>query len=248
MTEYVCYIINVVLILSIFTYSLNLLLGYAGQFSMATAAFGGVGGYLSAWMAINLGISYLPGLLIAAVAGLVLGIVICLFAIRLSLEYLVVLTVAFSSASLSLIVLIPGLGGINSLQGVPAMSVFGFEATHQWQQTPLILIPTAIIVFMCWRLGESPYGRLLKSVRDDEDATLAVGKSPLKAKLYMFSITSAMAAVSGCILGFSTQLQSITYYGSPKQIQIIAEILSNVVVRKAHPPITSMLLPVILRL
>jgi branched-chain amino acid transport system permease protein len=220
--EYVCYLINVVLILSIFVFSLNLLLGYAGQFSMATAAFGAAGGYTSAFLAIHHGISYVPGLLVAATCGFVLGIVICLFAVQLSIEYLVILTVAFSSALLSTIVLIPGFGGVQSLQGIPIMSIFGIKLAHQWQQTPFILLPLGITVLICWRLGESPYGRLLKSVRDDESATLAVGKSPFRCKLMMFAITSAMAAVSGAILGYSSQLLSPTYFDPPNQIQIIS--------------------------
>jgi branched-chain amino acid transport system permease protein len=220
--EYVCYLINVVLILSIFVFSLNLLLGYAGQFSMATAAFGAAGGYTSAVLAIHYGISYIPGLLVAAVCGFVLGIVICLFAVQLSIEYLVILTVAFSSAVLSSIVLIPGLGGVNSLQGIPIMSIFGIKLEQQWQQTPFILLPLAITVLICWRLGESPFGRLLKSVRDDESATLALGKSPFRCKLMMFAITSSIAAIAGSTMAFSSQLLSLTYFDSPKQIQIIS--------------------------
>ncbi|MFZ0928347.1 MAG: branched-chain amino acid ABC transporter ATP-binding protein/permease [Syntrophobacteraceae bacterium] len=220
--EYVCFLVNLVLMLSIFTFSLNLLLGYAGQFSMATAAFGAAGGYTSAYLSIHYGLTYMPGLLVAAASGFFLGIIICLFAVKLSLEYLVILTVAFSSAVLSSILLIPGLGGVNSLQGIPAMSIFGMKLEDQWQQTPFILLPLAITVLICWRLGESPYGRLLKSVRDDESATLAVGKSPFRCKLMMFAITSAMAAVSGAILGYSSELLSLTYFDAPNQIQIIS--------------------------
>jgi len=220
--EYACYLVNVVLILCIYVFSLNLLLGYAGQFSMATATFGGAGGYVSAVLAINYGITYIPGLVIAASCGFVLGMVICLFAVRLSLEYLVILTVAFSSAALSAVVLIPGFGGVQSLQGVPIMSIFGMKLEQQWQQTPFILLPLIITILVCWRLGESPYGRLLKSVRDDEGATLAVGKSPLSCKLMVFAITSAMAAVAGSIMAFSSQLVSPTYFDSTKLIQTIS--------------------------
>jgi len=219
--EYVFYILNTILILSVFAISLNLLLGYTGQLSMASAALGGVGGYLTGWLAINYGLTFIPALFVAVTSGAILGILIGVIAMRISQEYLVILTVAFATAIIALIIVIPGLGGIQALIRIPVISIFGIELTHTWQQAPLIALPVVLTIFICWRLGESPYGRLLKSVRDDESAVSSVGKSPFTSKITIFAITSALAAVVGPMMAYTNQVLAPSYFDMSKLVQII---------------------------
>src|SRR3954447_16353764 len=84
--------------------SLNLLLGYAGQVSVAHAAFGAVGGYAMAYMAQNHHWNFLLGTLLGMVIAMVIGTVVALPALKLSVEYLILLTLAVSSVILGLLI------------------------------------------------------------------------------------------------------------------------------------------------
>ena len=81
--------VNAILIFAIFALSLNLLLGYAGQVSVAHAAFGAVGGYALAYLFLNQGISLLLGMAVAIVASGLIGLVVGIPALRLSTEFLI---------------------------------------------------------------------------------------------------------------------------------------------------------------
>ena len=91
--------------------SLNLLLGYAGQVSVAHAAFGAVGGYAMAYMAIHHNWNFLAGTLLGMFLAALIGGVVALPALKLSVEYLILLTLAVSSVIIGLIIAIPSLGG-----------------------------------------------------------------------------------------------------------------------------------------
>jgi len=104
-------ILNLVLIFSIFTISLNLLVGYTGQVSVAHAAFGAVGGYLAAYLSIKLDCNFWTVLFTGAAGAGAVGVVMSVPALRLAPEYLVLLTIAVSSIVLTIVGAIPELGG-----------------------------------------------------------------------------------------------------------------------------------------
>ena len=63
-----------------------------------------------------------------------------------------------------------------------------------------------IVLLICWRLGESPFGRVIKGLREDATAVRALGKNPLRFHVITFAVTSAMAGVAGTILVYDAQL------------------------------------------
>ena len=204
--EYYISVLNQALILAIFALSLNLVMGYAGQISMAHAVLGAAGGYAAGFLSVHFGLSYVPGLAVGAVMALVVGAIISLPALRLEAEYLVLMTIALASAILAAVVALPWFGGTRTLMGVQEMSIFGVKLDHSWQRFPVIAIPMIIVLLVCWRLGESPFGRVLKGLREDATAVRALGKNPLRFHLITFAVTSAMAGVAGTILVYDAQL------------------------------------------
>ena len=107
--------------------SLNLLLGYAGQVSVAHAAFGAIGGYTVGYMALNYNWNFLAGtLLVMVFAGLV-GTLVSLPALRLSTEYLILLTLAVSSVIIGIFTTFSELGGSYGLIGLPSANIFGWS-------------------------------------------------------------------------------------------------------------------------
>src|SRR3954466_4935986 len=96
--------IDLILIFVIFALSLNLLLGYAGQVSVAHAAFGAIGGYAMGYMAANHHWNFLLGTLLGMILAFVIGSVVALPALKLSVEYLILLTLAVSSVIIGLFI------------------------------------------------------------------------------------------------------------------------------------------------
>ena len=200
---YAIQVLTSILIMVIFAVSLNLLLGYTGQLSMAHAVLGACGGYLVGYLSINYGLGYVPALLLGGLAGLVAGALISLPAMRLDPAYLLIMTFGFANALLALFMSLPGLGGTKCLLGIQPMSVFGIPLNNAWLRLPAIAIPAIIIFLICWRLAESPFGRVLKGIREDEVATRSLGKNIFTFKLMTFALTAGMAGVAGAITIFN---------------------------------------------
>src|SRR5690348_1261037 len=193
-------ILNLIAIFSVFAISLNLLLGYTGQVSVAHAAFGAIGGYLAAYLSIHAGVGFLPALLIGAAGAGLVGVVVSLPALRLSSEYLILLTIAVSSIVLSIVGAVTALGGNLGLVSSSSADLAPLSSTsllypHNWV-IPLVVI-TALTYLICRRFGESAWGRILRGIRDDDVATRALGHNVAAYKTAVFGITAAFAGLAG---------------------------------------------------
>jgi branched-chain amino acid transport system permease protein len=191
---------TLITIYSIYALSLNVLLGYAGQLSVAHAAFGAVGGYLAAYLATAHGWGLLPGLLVGAPAAGVVGVLASIPALYLDIRFLILLTLALSTAILAVIGAIPALGGQTGLTAVGIPSIFGLSLAQPSQFFRLGLIVALLTLLVCWRMAHSPFGRVLRGLRDDEVATRGVGKNIVRYKVTVFGVTAAMAGAAGVLL------------------------------------------------
>jgi branched-chain amino acid transport system permease protein len=191
---------TLITIYSVYALSLNLLLGYAGQLSVAHAAFGAVGGYLAAYLATTHGWGLLPGLLVGALAAGVVGLLASLPALYLDIRFLILLTLALSTAILAVIGAIPALGGQTGLTAVGIPSVLGLSLAQPSQFFWFGLVIALLTLLVCWRLAHSPFGRVLRGLRDDEVATRGVGKNIVRYKVTVFGVTAAMAGAAGVLL------------------------------------------------
>ena len=226
--EYYVSVLNQSLILAMFAVSLNLIMGYAGQISMAHAVLGACGGYAAGYLSVHFGLTYLPGLAVGAALAFIVGVIISIPAMRLEAEYVVLMTIALASAILATVVALPWFGGARTLLGVHQMSIFGLKLGHAWERLPAIAIPMIIVLLVCWRLGESPFGRVLKGLREDATAVQALGKNPLKFHVTTFAITSAMAGIAGAALVYDAQLVAPNQFDfNWNQTIIIAVILGG---------------------
>jgi len=217
--------IDQILIFSVFALSLNLLLGYMGQVSVAHASFGAVGGYAVGYLAIthhwNVMLAAVFG---AVIAGLV-GAAVALPALRLSVEYLILLTLGVSSVLLGLFTTFAQLGGTYGLIGIPPASIFGHQllTTKDWI-LPLGLI-LVIVYSICHRLGESPFGRVMKGIRDDDQATQSLGKNVVLYKVLVFGITCGLAGLAGGLLAGFNSLATPSQFGFDVSLSIFAMVI-----------------------
>jgi branched-chain amino acid transport system permease protein len=213
-----------ILILMSLGVSLNLLLGYAGRVSMAHAIFFGIGGFTAARLTLptagelggattaglQTGASWpwVPALAVAVVLAFVAALVISIPAVRLVRgEYLILLTLAFQLVANQLMGVLDKItGGPYGLSGIPPISIGGSVLISPEQVVWVMLAATVVVILVCWGLGESPFGRLLKGVREHESAVASVGKNPVVPELLAFSISAAIAGGIGALAAF--------YYGS----------------------------------
>ncbi|MDW5593042.1 branched-chain amino acid ABC transporter ATP-binding protein/permease [Conexibacter stalactiti] len=193
--------INLALIYAIYAVSLNLLLGYAGQVTLAPAAFGAIGGYSVARLFLD-GNGLEVGLLVGFSVALVFGVLIGIIALRLTLIWLVVLTLAFSTIVPQVIIVLrkPDLGQVGGLTNIVDVPFFGHVLRDPSDLLPVTLAFAAIVFLVCLRMGESPYGRVLRAVRDDTTAIQTLGKNTFRYKLQVFGLTSGMAGIAGGLI------------------------------------------------
>jgi branched-chain amino acid transport system permease protein len=213
------------LVFVIFALSLNLLLGYAGQVSVAHAAFGAVGGYTVGYLTLTEGWNFLPALLLGVVFAGIVGLLVSLPAMKLSPEYLILLTLAVSSVILGLFTTFPELGGTYGLISLPMVEIFGWTLSRPGDWILFLLVCVAVVWALCWRIGESPYGRVLKGIREDDRAVLSLGKSVFRSKVVVFGITSAMAGFAGGLLSGFLRLATPGLFGFSISLTIFAMVI-----------------------
>jgi len=198
--EYLLHILVITGIYIILTLSLNLVVGYTGLAALGHAAFSCVGAYASSLLALHYGLSPWIGLIIGACVAALLGAVIGIPSLRLKGDYLAIgtfgLGVIVYSVAKNWVSLTRGPMG---LPGIPGFSVFGIQLSEVWAYLILVAIFVFLTYFVIRRVVNSPFGRILRGIREDEIATLAMGKDVNKHKIFVFIIGAFFAGLAGSL-------------------------------------------------
>jgi branched-chain amino acid transport system permease protein len=216
---------NQVLIFAIMAMSLNLLLGYTGQISVAHAAFAAIGGYASGYLALKYGWSIGTAIVFGMVLAFVIGVLISIPALLLSSEYLILLTLSVQTIILVLISSVAALGGLYGLTGLPTPNVLGKELLRPSDWFMPLLIATGIVFAVLTWIGQSPFGRVLRGIREDQLATQSLGKDVFVRKVVVFGLTSAIAAFGGALFGLYNGTVSPPLYGFSMSILLVAMVV-----------------------
>ena len=189
-----------VLCLALFASAFNLLLGYVGLLSFGHAAFLGAAGYVTGqavkvWgLPVELGI--LAGTGLAALLGLLFG----LLAIRRSGIYFAMITLGFAQMVYFLVVQMPWTGGEDGLQGVPrgkALGLIPLDGNYA-----MYYFVFAIFVAAFWlihRTIHSPFGHVLRAIRENEPRALSLGYDVDRYKLLAFVLSAALSGLAGSL-------------------------------------------------
>jgi branched-chain amino acid transport system permease protein len=197
LNPYLVFVISVVFIYTVLALGLNLLLGFAGQFAFANAAFFGVGAYATALLKIHLGVSFWLGLPLGGLITAAIGVVVGLPALRLSGLYLAMATLAFAQLFQWLLIHWPsftfGAGGIKVPHPGFGSSPFGYETNVYF----LCLAVAVLAVFATWNIVRSRVGRAFVAIRDSEVAAQALGIDPARYKTVAFALSAFYAGIAG---------------------------------------------------
>lgn len=196
--EYVLHILILVGIYAILALSLNLIAGYTGLMSISHAAFYGVGAYTVALMAVNLHINFFVGMLAGMVLSGLLGLVIGWPSLRIHDDYFVITTFGFQMIVFSVLNnWVDITKGPLGIPGIPQPELFGFKFTSHWHFLLLSWVLAFVVFWLVSRLANSPYGRVLRAVREDEVFAQSLGKNVMYYKLTVFIIGGALASIAG---------------------------------------------------
>src|SRR4030042_2050385 len=198
--EYFLHILVITGIYVILTLSLNLVVGYTGLAALGHAAFSCVGAYVSSLLALNYGISPWLGLPIGACAAAVLGAVIGAPSLRLKGDYLALATFGLGVIVYSIAKTWGAVTrGPMGLPGIPGFSIFGAEISAVWSYLILVAVFVALTYVVMHRIVSSPFGRILRAIRDDEVAALGMGKNVNKDKIIVFVVGAFFAGIAGSL-------------------------------------------------
>jgi branched-chain amino acid transport system permease protein len=218
-------VLDQALIFAVFALSLNLLMGFAGQVSIAHGAFGAIGGYLAGYLAQEHAWAFGPALAVGVIAALVLGLIVSLPALRLSGEYLILLTLAVQIITLVVITSISALGGLTGLSALPGITLFGSTLLTP-QDFLKLLVPVALAVFLLMRrIAGSPAGRVLRGIREDELATQSLGKDVFAYKSQVFALTAGLAGLGGVLLAYYNGVVAPGMFGFSVSMTIIVMVI-----------------------
>jgi len=193
---------------ALFATSLNLLLGYVGLLSFGHAAFFGVAAYVAGSALRDHGLPPEAALLLGAGAGAALGLVMGLLAIRRKGIYLAMVTLALAQMIYFFCVQAPFTGGEDGMQGVPRGRLFGVLPLDDLTLYYVVLAIGAMAFAFIGRVIDSPFGRILGALKENEARTVSLGYDVDRFKLLAFVISAACAGLAGAmktlVLGFAT--------------------------------------------
>jgi len=197
------------LCLGLFACAFNLLLGFTGLLSFGHAAFLGSAGYVAAYSMKFWGLTPELGILAGTAASAVLGYLIGSLAIRRQGIYFAMITLALAQMVYFFCLQAKFTGGEDGLQGVPRGNLFGVISL----ENDLVLYYVVLAVFLgcfllIYRTVHSPFGQVLKAIRENEPRALSLGYDVDKYKLLAFVLSAALAGTAGAtktlVLGFET--------------------------------------------
>ncbi|HLT99744.1 MAG TPA: branched-chain amino acid ABC transporter permease [Burkholderiaceae bacterium] len=182
---------------ALFACAFNLLLAYTGLLSFGHAAFLGGAAYATGHSLVVWGFPTWLGLLFGTGVAAALGLIMGAVAIRRSGIYFAMITLAMAQMIFFYFLQAPFTHGEDGLQGIPRGSIFGIDLSNDLNLYYLVLAVFILGFIVCWRTVNSPFGQVLKALRENEARTISLGYDVSKFKLLVFVISATLAGLAG---------------------------------------------------
>ena len=207
---------------ALFACAFNLLIGFGGLLSFGHAMFLGTAGYVCAHAAKEWGwppeIAILSGTLAAAAMGCVVG----LLAIRRQGIYFAMITLALAQMVYFFYLQAPFTHGEDGIQAVPRGTLFGFiDLADQTNMYITVLVIFLGCFLLIYRIINSPFGEVLKAIRENETRAISLGYRTERFKLLAFVLSATFAGVAGSTKALVFQLASLTDVDWPMSGEVI---------------------------
>ena len=200
MFEYIQNLLIFGSIFSILSVSLNLSMGYTGLFNLGHAAFFAIGAYVSALLVLGLGFSFWVAILGAGLFAAVFGFLLSKPTMRLKGDYLALGTLGFAFIVEAVLKNWTEVTrGPLGIPGIPKPELFGFVFSSLESYLLLSVGFLALTIFVIHRTVNSPFGRVLKAIREDETAAQTLGKNTVRYKALALTISAFFAGIAGSL-------------------------------------------------
>jgi branched-chain amino acid transport system permease protein len=196
---------------ALFACAFNLLIGFGGLLSFGHAMFLGMAGYVCAHAAKVWGMppefAILTGTLVAGLMGVVVG----LLAIRRQGIYFAMITLALAQMVFFLCLQAPFTHGEDGIQSVPRGKLFGFLDLSNTLVMYYVVLAIFLVAFLfIYRIVHSPFGQVLKAIRENEPRAVSLGYDAERYKLIAFILSATLAGLAGATKAIVFQLASLT--------------------------------------
>jgi branched-chain amino acid transport system permease protein len=196
---------------ALFACAFNLLLGYVGLLSFGHALYFGWAGYLAAHAAKVWGLPPELALLTGTATGMALGLIAGVVAIRRQGIYFAMITLALAQMMYLVALRVKMTGGEDGIQGVPRGRLFGvFDLGNETTMYVFVVIIVLAAFFLIYRIINSPFGEVLKAIRENEQRAVSLGYKTDDYKLIAFVLSATLAGLAGSVKALVFQLASLT--------------------------------------
>jgi branched-chain amino acid transport system permease protein len=196
---------------ALFACAFNLLLGYVGLLSFGHALYFGWASYLAAYAAKSWGLppelAILTGTATAAGLGIIAGVV----AIRRQGIYFAMITLALAQMMYLVALRVKFTGGEDGIQAVPRGHLFGLiDLGPEMNMYVFVTVVVLAALFLIYRIIDSPFGEVLRAIRENELRTISLGYNTDRYKLAAFILSATLAGLAGATKALVFQLASLT--------------------------------------
>src|SRR6185295_18169140 len=196
---------------ALFASAFNLLIGYGGLLSFGHAMFLGTAGYASAHAAKVWGFPPEFAILFGTFCSAALGVITGLLAIRRQGIYFAMITLALAQMIFFFYLQAPFTGGEDGIQAVPRGRLFGFiDLSNIWAMYYTVFAVFLAGFLLVYRAIHSPFGQVLKAIRENEARAISLGYDSTRYKFMAFVLSGTLAGVAGAVKALVFQLASLT--------------------------------------
>ena len=211
-----------VLCFAIFASAFNLMFGFGGLLSFGHAAYFGIAAYMCGYAAKTWGVNPEVAILFGVACSTVLGFVLGSLATRRQGIYFAMITLALAQMVFFMCIQTKALGGEDGLQAIPRGSLFGLISLEDDRTFYFFVL--AIIVASLWfvhRVVKSPFGQVLKAIRDNEARATSLGYQVNRYKVLVFTLSAGLAGLGGALKALSVQLATLTDVASGTSADVV---------------------------
>ena len=208
---------------ALFACAFNLLLGYAGLMSFGHAMFFGMAAYFFGHVVKAWGLPPEVGLLTGVLGAAAMGLVTGALAIRRQGIYFALITLAFAQMVYFLCVQMPFTGGENGLQGLQRKALLGglIPITNDHVLYYVVLVIFLFGLGMIYRVIHSPFGQVLKAIRDNEQRAVSLGYEADRYKLLAFVLSAAVSGLAGATKAMVLQFATLTDVSAAQSSEVV---------------------------
>jgi branched-chain amino acid transport system permease protein len=214
------------LINSLLISSLMVIVGYAGQISLAHGAIYGLGAYVSAILTTRFGFTFVLGVLVSTILGFLISMVVGAPSLRLKGHFLAMATLGIGEIVYILFKELDWLtGGVNGLTGIKAATIGVFSFKDPLSYYYLVYLLTILALTFLSLLLDGKIGRALKAIKSSEIAALTLGLNPSSYKLLAFSIAGMMAAGAGALYAHLDRFVSPSSFSLSLSVMLLSMVI-----------------------